>query len=619
MNSNSFEKSSRVTLVTTACKETWPTDGVLVFLGEWCKEYGTVSDSILQSSKTLHYHWNDEKKFISDYRSLRLTYSKMLRVVSAALNHFHGVKHDVDYWRILIGPWLGTFLQIIFDRTEMLKVALNEGGANSIIIRKVSEPDYTPNDFEEFTAFFLTDEWNEFLYTKILQIIPHSLAVEEINFSTERSIGKKKQIAKKEGSQPKNVFNVIKNGFFLFLNFLDYFCKFPTHFMIGSYLSSEDEIELQIKLRQVPRFWGKESVPTYRVNECSRKQLYQEIRKNLVNPNQFENIAINLVAMNIPLSYLEGYTDLSSKTRNFYKWPRNPKTIFTSNNFWWDDFFKLWCAEMKSRKNVPLIIGQHGGTFGIAQFIFSEEHQLEICDKYLSWGWQKRGSNEKIVPLGIIKRISTRENFDSKPDGTVLVVQNAIPRYSYSIGSSGLAAKQWIDYFGSQVRFIDCLVSSIQQKVLVRLFKRDMGLRQKERWVDRFPALKVDDGSSDIRALKRECRICVSTYNATTFLETLAENIPTLVFWEPCYGRLRGDAMSCFKTLRAAGIFYDSPEHAARQLNLIWDDIEGWWFSESVQSARLVAIKNFAKINEKKISDLSNLFSLLSCSDEKSG
>jgi putative transferase (TIGR04331 family) len=123
----------------------------------------------------------------------------------------------------------------------------------------------------------------------------------------------------------------------------------------------------------------------------------------------------------------------------------------------------------------------------------------------------------------------------------------------------------------------------------------------------------------NIGLLKRECRICVSTYNATTFLETLAENIPTLIFWEPCFGRLRREAMSCFETLRSAGIFHESPEHAAHQLNLIWENTEAWWSSEPVQSARLVAIENFAKINENKVSDLSDLLCSLSCSDGSSG
>ena len=43
-----------------------------------------------------------------------------------AQNEIHNVDHSLRYWRILIGPWLGYFIHILFDRWIMLKRAITE-------------------------------------------------------------------------------------------------------------------------------------------------------------------------------------------------------------------------------------------------------------------------------------------------------------------------------------------------------------------------------------------------------------------------------------------------------------------------------------------------------------
>ena len=36
---------------------------------------------------------------------------------------------------------------------------------------------------------------------------------------------------------------------------------------------------------------------------------------------------------------------------------------------------------------APLVIAQHGGHYGIGSFSSTEEHELKVSNKYLSWGW----------------------------------------------------------------------------------------------------------------------------------------------------------------------------------------------------------------------------------------
>ena len=85
-------------------------------------------------------------------------------------------------------------------------------------------------------------------------------------------------------------------------------------------------------------------------------------------------------------------------------------------------------------------------------------------------------------------------------------------------------------------------------------------------------------------------------YAATTYNETLAANMPTIIFWNPEYWHLHESCASIFEKLRAVGIFHTSPESAAHHLINIWDDVGSWWKSSEVQDVRKLYCKDYANI-----------------------
>ena len=52
-----------------------------------------------------------------------------------------------------------------------------------------------------------------------------------------------------------------------------------------------------------------------------------------------------------------------------------------------------------------------------------------------------------------------------------------------------------------------------------------------------------------------DSRLVVSTYNGTTFLETMALNIPTVIFWNPKHWELRDKAIEDFEDLIKVFVF----------------------------------------------------------------
>ena len=112
-------------LITTALEETWPDDPEIpvLFLGEWCRIYSRRDRWSMMNAKVLHYHWDDRHKLYNDYQYLNNIYENTLKSLQKKLNEIHKVDHSLRYWRILIGPWLGYFLQMVFDRWIMFKFA----------------------------------------------------------------------------------------------------------------------------------------------------------------------------------------------------------------------------------------------------------------------------------------------------------------------------------------------------------------------------------------------------------------------------------------------------------------------------------------------------------------
>ena len=134
-------------LVTTALEDTWPKDGSpILFLGEWCKLYERKHVWEKLDYEVAPYHWDDRQKLFNDYNNLLVFYEDALRALADKLNQIHGVNHSLRYWRILIGPWLGYFIQALFDRWFMLDATFRNYNFAGVSVFHREPHESVPND-----------------------------------------------------------------------------------------------------------------------------------------------------------------------------------------------------------------------------------------------------------------------------------------------------------------------------------------------------------------------------------------------------------------------------------------------------------------------------------------
>ena len=581
-------------LVTTALHETWPKDGQkILFLGEWCKKHDHKQLWEHLSWSCCEYHWDDRQKLFLDYQFIQSIYESILDDLSNSLNNIHSVTHSVRYWRIIIGPWLNYFLGMLFDRWHMLNsvVIQNEPLVCNVLPRKFGE--LIPYDMNHFNSLYVEDDWNEGIYTELLtRFFSDSIRI--------KKLVENNRLKDKDTYEP-SITRRLKTKILSQLSFSRKRKPLQGQYVVHGVISHRDRLELQFKLRQIPKFWRSYKFDKIKPSEISRQ--WRMPSKSKIS--EFEKIARLMIPQHIPTLYLEGYSQaiLKIKTLNM---PKQPELVCTDNGYSSDEFFKFWCAEAVV-SGSPLIVAQHGGHYGSGLFSATEEHEIKISDKYLTWGWSSPKS-DKTLAVGNLRESVNRVKYSK--DGKALIVGMSIPRYSYRMYAIPVA-NQFLDYFEEQNEFISALNENVLKQLVVRLYDNDYGWNMRSRLQSRHPKIVFDKGQKSIRNMMSQTRIYIATYNATTYLESLLWNVPTIIFWNPNHWELRPEAKESYDLLKSVGIFHESPHSAAEKINEVWDDVDLWWQSNEVQTARAQFCHEFSRPICNKAERLSEIFSTL--------
>jgi putative transferase (TIGR04331 family) len=557
-------------LVTTALEETWSDAEPMLFLGEWCRLFERRAHWSTLDAEVLPYHWDDRGKLQADYAYLTVINEELMSELALKLNEIHGVNHSVRYWRILVGPWLGYFTQMFYDRWESIQQANRAHDLSGSIVLTGNEADMVPRDMADFICLFLGDAWNHRIYGLILRSVGVTLIQKQATESTPRFVRGPSTAGPGAGMK-----SALKSWLSRAAAVL---ARDDDVFMINTYLPPGRQAALHRRLRQAPQYWHAAPAQSAGVNWAARTwKLGTEMHRG------FEAAVRAAIPQQIPTTYLEGYDTLVQHV-NALPWPKTPRLIWTSNAHNSDEVFKAWAAA-KVDQGATLVIGQHGGHFGIGRWNFLEDHEMAICDRYFSWGWSAP-TETRVVPIGQLKAKRPLE-VDHSLQPNALLVTCEVPRYSYWMYST-VVAGQYLGYLEDQYAFLEALPNAVRRQVIVRLYPTTFAVpfwSQGARMRERLNRTRFDDGRAPIDDLIRKSRLYISTYNATTFLESFSMNVPTVIFWNPEHWELRDSAVPYFDELRQVGIFHDSPASAARHVAAIWDDVGGWWNRPKVQES----------------------------------
>lgn len=570
-------------LITTAIEDTWDCNVPVVFLGEWCRMYGRKSVWENMDAEIALYHWDDRAKLKRDYEYLCELYERVLPRLANHLNEIHRVDHSLRYWRILVGPWLSYFIHILFDRWESIQQVIRDYAISETTILAWQEQSMVPYSMEHFfSELMVSHEWNHSIYAYILE-----------NFTGVRCVKKPspKPFERVRDKIPRSKAVSLKR------KILSAYSKVAAHlvrnediFLIATYLSAFDELKLHVRFSQAPQLW--KTIPSV---VCPVDWLQRKKTLNDDTHNVFEKCLVSLIPRQIPTAYLEGYKKILEQTQSV-PWPKWPRLIFTSNALWHDTVSMAYSA-CHVENGAKLVYGQHGG-YGLPEFMWSEQHERAIADRYLTWGWVEQGSTN-LVPVGILKPISKYKGRSGSKRNRLLLVRGLWPPYTFRL-DSGVGLAPLLATIDGCIRLAGLLPDHLRNdSLIVRLYplanafssegrKADRSATdfycEDMRWRSSWPEVRLSDGSDPIADLVAQSRLVIYTYNGGTgYLEFMAADVPVIAFWDMNASPVRDSAIPYFDELRRVGIFHETPESVAAHVAKIWDDVEGWWKGAEVQ------------------------------------
>lgn len=549
-------------LITTEDESTWKFDRPVIFLGKWC-----LNEDRREVWQSLdHSIVNPESiaRVLPDlYQQTQVLHSHLSDDLAAALNSFHGLDFSIRYWRVITGPWLRSFCDNFIFRWAYMNQAINEFNANeSYSDFDHADPSNHPRNFIEYRDSQVCHEWNQYMYSKMWSLMSSpELPSPPLSRQSHLGVPRVGPVERENSFSNRQVI------------------------LTDTYLPRVSEATLSVLMRTRPTKGRRIAAPQRDIDPFSRTQL----RFPSTPISRLHALGREMVRDQILTSYVEGFPELVDSV-DLLQLPNAPELIFTSNRHLYDDVFNTWVAKA-TELGSTYIIGQHGGHYGLSRFpSFSELHEEDISDGYLTWG---RKDSTKQIPGPCLTTVGRKYRTSSKAR-YLLIVCDHIWRYPRSLFFDISEDSEYLEYIA---QCVTGLPATIFKDVLIRLSHAhgDTGLSQVEWWREHVPEVELDLGFSNMKSLLRRSRLVVSTYNGTTFLETLNLNIPTLITWDDGYVQLRSEALPYFEKLEEVGIFHRNDRSFAEHVTKNWDDIGSWWNSEAVQSARQEFCNEYSK------------------------
>ena len=548
-------------LITTTDRTRWPISGHLVFVGTFClpeNPYSLLGQYTYEIAD-VSIHADKKAEYFVLSQSLHRVLSYRL---ANTLNDLHSVRETERYWSITTGIWLQLFTELIVSRFMTLLQISHRYQELSLVSADEKLTHRAPMNFRQHHEFLKSPSWNSLVYADLWESVQTIQPVV-------RQYEKKDATFEIKQATSGNSRAVIS----------------------ATYLPKFKEALLQLSFGCFPKRIKVIQVPEIPVNEEIRNKF--PLTDATLNP--FENLALSLVYAYLPTTWIEGFKELTNLC-NVMEYPIAPKVIFTSNRHLYDDVFNNWAAEA-TKRGSKLVIGQHGGFFGISKFpSYAERHELSVADKYLTWGWR---SSQVTVPAFVLTTAGKRVRRHSIGSQLLVVTDHlwSQPRSAFT------DLNETSGYLEHIKDTVSLLSEEIQKETLIRIHHahNETGNSQSMWWTKNMPSIKLDDWAKDFESVTNMSRLILTAHNGTTFLETISKGIPTLITWTPEWVEIRDEAKSVFSQLSEVGIFHENPQSLALHITNIWSDVDGWWQSNAVVNARSFLCAEFAKSNPKPL------------------
>jgi len=503
----------------------------------------------------LPFDFDKNKDQLKKIKLIEKTYKSLIKKLCKILNKAHNKSFNQDYWEILIGKWLKTFVYQMFANWEILSKIEKNYKIKSFSKISLDDNIFIPENTEHSHSLIRTAnyKYNLFHHWTITKMIEHKKKIKINHLKLKQKLNIKKKISdlKKPIMYEAMYYKSFDNKIFY------YRWDVPRKIKI-EIMKHFKFLNLKIKEKSLEELKSK---------YFDRNLIFRDTYKN----KNFDSFLINIIKFTFPKIFLEKYSILENKYKKL-NWPKNPKYILTTFPYY-DEVFKFYCAQ-NYLLGSKTVITQHGQD-NIYQF--DDWFVNKIFKTQLSWGANKK--------RGLKKFIFTK-NYQEQKTKFKFINSNKILLILYSFNETeDRLPDGYLDNFSinkiiyrNTIKYLNILKKDL-------LIKNDIKALQ----LTRFPILKnsIKKNYKNIKfmGLEKPFKKVIFNYNlsihffiGTPFFESIYLNRPTIVIFNPKVN-LKFDKKFKFflKRFKENQMCFDNPIDAAKFVNENYDNLNEWW------------------------------------------
>ena len=520
----------------------------------------------LSTTNVFPYHWQNRNKFSSDYNKLEEFYETQLSALSSELSKLHNLNFSTEQWRVIIGPWLYTYVAVLFDRYETVRL-LNETFESLKMVAVTASPLSPPFDYQEALDCFQDDYWNSCVFRDLT-----NLPTFKSTFKTSvKVLLQKAKIDKKYSQIRHSRRKTVLRQAAIFFDKIVSSSFFPKKVIFVSHYLPWPAV-LKLCLQSHSMF----SLHSIFFNDVKKNELFDhnfrglKATETMKSFSEFFNYRWRL---DIPVAYVENLNTYIESVKNYAP---ECHTLFTANSHYSNEFVKVFIALKKDNSAFKLITSNHGG--GIKSYFVNFNHEEKISDHKVVWC---RPYHETHVQLPANKLMNKAIIKSSKEYLTVIGFE--LPKFAYRM-QSGPNSSLMVQHIRQQASFLENISDGILIKLNFRPHSYD-SWGSTQLIAQKFGSQSISTRKNIYRDFAVS-RLIICTYPMTTFSEAMLSNIPTILLLDGDTWELEPKFHKIVKELQKAQIIFSDPIEAASHINRYWLEPYDWWMRAEVQRAR---------------------------------
>ena len=372
----------------------------------------------------------------------------------------------------------------------------------------------------------------------------------------------------------------------------------PKVLLIDTGLTFLNEILLNLKLYQRP--------VTFMTKHDKQKNYDSGLRESFKNKKSSKKRDFNIFFEQIffdilPTEFVESFNYYYSFP-NRQNWPNEKKVKLIITQSTSSSIKRIILSRYIGQKN-KLFILQHGGGYGIARSHVGEMMESYFGKKFLTWGWKDK--DKKNLPFFSLKLSQNKNQIEkNKQKKNIIFFISTYTSFFQKIGFWPSNNYQRLLQFNSIKKLINKLNNNVRKYLIVRYSRLGME-RGGINFNKNFFGQKVVFDSCKIpshKVLNRKTLTIHENINGTSWLETIAFNIPTMLLVDTKTQEVRSNFKKYFKVLKKNNIIFTDPFLLSKFLNNNFENIYDWWNSNKLQKVRNSIVKNYSNINKNPVS-----------------